>query len=34
LLIELLPHVGSPRPPVSVLGPRFTVCIVNAGSEL
>jgi len=34
LLVELLPRVGSPRPPVSVFGPGFTLCIVNAGNEL
>jgi len=34
LLIELLPRVGSPRPPVGVLGPGFTLCIVNSGSGL
>ena len=34
MLIELLPRVGSPRPPVSVLGPSFTLCIVNAGGKL
>ncbi|MCC6024583.1 MAG: ATP-binding protein, partial [Thaumarchaeota archaeon] len=34
LLVELLPRVGSPRPPVGVLGPGFTLCIVNAGGGL
>jgi hypothetical protein len=34
LLIELLPRVGSPRPPVGVLGPGFTLCIVNSGGGL
>jgi hypothetical protein len=34
LLVELLPRVGSPRPSVGVLGPGFTLCIVNTGSEL
>jgi hypothetical protein len=34
LLVELLPRIGSPRPPVGVFGPGFTLCIVNAGSEL
>jgi len=29
LLIELLPRVGSPRPPVGVFGPGFTLCIVS-----
>jgi hypothetical protein len=34
VLVELLPRVGSPRPPVGVLGPGFTLCIVNSGGEL
>jgi DNA helicase HerA-like ATPase/DNA-binding MarR family transcriptional regulator len=34
LLVELLPRIGSPRPPVGVLGQGFTLCIVNAGSGL
>jgi hypothetical protein len=35
LFVELLlSRVSSPRPPVSVFGPAFTLCIVNLGSEL
>jgi len=34
LLVELLPSFGSPRPPVGVLGPGFTLCIVNSGNGL
>ena len=34
MLVELMPRVDSPRPPVSVLGPSFTLCIVNAGGGL
>ncbi|MEM0005036.1 MAG: hypothetical protein QXN97_06870 [Desulfurococcaceae archaeon] len=35
MLIELLPRVGSPSPPpVGVLGPGFTLCIVNANNGL
>ena len=34
MLVELLPRIGSPKPPVGVLGPGFTLCIVNAGSGL
>jgi hypothetical protein len=34
LLVELLPRVGSPRFPVNVFGPGFTLCIVNAGGGL
>jgi hypothetical protein len=34
LFVELLPRVGSPRPPVGSLGPGFTLCIVNSGSGL
>ncbi|MCC6005026.1 MAG: hypothetical protein LM590_11890 [Thermofilum sp.] len=34
MLVELLPRVGSPRPPVGVLGPGFTLCVVNAGNGL
>ncbi|MCC6024133.1 MAG: hypothetical protein LM600_05475 [Thaumarchaeota archaeon] len=29
-----MPRAGSPRPPVNVFGPGFTLCIVNAGNEL
>ena len=32
--VELLPRVGSPKPPVGVLGPGFTLCVVNAGDGL
>jgi hypothetical protein len=34
LLVELFPRVGSPRLPVGVLGPGFTLCIVNSGNGL
>jgi hypothetical protein len=34
LFVELLSRVSSPRPPVSVFGPAFTLRIVNLGSEL
>jgi len=34
LLIELQPRIGSPRPPVSVFGPGFTLCIVDTGDGL
>jgi hypothetical protein len=34
LFVELLPRVGSPRPPVGVFGPGFTLCIVNSGDSL
>jgi hypothetical protein len=34
LLIELLPRVDSPRPPVNVFGSSFTLCTVNVGNEL
>ena len=34
MLIELLPRVGSPRPPVGVFGPGFTLCIVSDGDGL
>ena len=33
MLVELLPRVGSHRPQVGVLGPGFTICIVNSGGE-
>lgn len=32
--MELLPRVGAPRPPISVLGPAFTLCIVNDSKKL
>ena len=34
MLVDLLPRVGSPRPPVGVLGHGFTLCVVNAGGGL
>ncbi|MEM1842239.1 MAG: ATP-binding protein [Ignisphaera sp.] len=34
MLIELLPRVGSPKPPVSVFGPAFTLCIINDSKKL
>jgi len=34
VLVELLPRVGSPKPPVSVFGPGFTLCIVNDSKKL
>lgn len=34
MFVELLLRVGSPRPPVGVFGPGFTLCIVNAGNSL
>ena len=34
MLVELLPRIGSPRPSVSVIGPSFTLCIINASDGL
>jgi len=34
LLVELQPRIGSPRPPVSVLGPCFTLCTINTSESL
>ena len=34
MLVELLHRVGSPRPPVGVFGPGFTLCIVSSGNGL
>ena len=31
MLVELQPRIGSPRPPVSVFSPSFTLCIINTG---
>ncbi|MEM4481629.1 MAG: DUF87 domain-containing protein, partial [Desulfurococcaceae archaeon] len=34
MLVELLPRVGSSKPPFSVFGPEFTLCIVNDSKKL